>query len=182
MSRLLKHLFVDLPFLLLMLAALVVVAWAIFYFGIYLGLGNLQVRGHQEFAENGVAQIESARQMEQMYPNCRHTIVYTGRDSVSTWNAVAHFGGRYQLAMQVPVEIESSARGRMIGEPRFYLHEVREVSISSTGQVGASFSRSIDFGQAEWNAVVAAGGDYSVIGFDVIKNAPVPDFDRYAAP
>jgi hypothetical protein len=163
------------------LLLLVVIAWAVFYFGLYLGLGTLKNWGHQEFAANGVAQIEPARQMDQLFSDCRRYITYSGdRDqSVSTWNSVAYFWGRYELTMQVPVAIESSTKGHMIGEPKFYLNEVSSVEVSPTGQVGADFSRNFNFGLAEWETVFKAHGDFAAIGIEM-NTSPVKDFDAYA--
>ncbi len=166
------------------LAALCVVGaipilWAIFYFGIYIGYGNWKVRGHQEFARNGVSQIQPAAEMEELFDDCRHYIVYTGRGSVSTWNATAFFGGRYELTMQVPIDIRSKDSGSMIGEPKFYLHEVESVSISPSGQVGASFSEDFRFDATQWKKVYASGGNFESVGF-TIKTDPVSNFQKYA--
>jgi hypothetical protein len=156
------------------------VAWAVFYFGIYIGYGNWKVRGHQEFARNGISQIQPAAEMEELFGDCRHYIVYTGRESVSTWNATAFFGGRYELTMQVPVDIKSKNTGSMIGEPKFYLHEVEAVSVSPSGQVrGASFSGGINFDESQWKKVYDSGGDFGSIGF-TLKTTPVPNFQKYA--
>src|SRR6185295_19618749 len=74
---------------------------AVFYFGVYIGYGNYKVRGHQEFAANGVSQIKPAREMDQLYADCRHFITY-GPNDVALFNSVAYFGDRYELTMQVP--------------------------------------------------------------------------------
>jgi hypothetical protein len=159
--------------------AALLIAWVVLYFGVYIGFGNWTVRNHQEFARNGISQIRPAAEMEKLYADCRHYIVYTGPESVSTWNATAFFGGRYELTMQVPVEIKSKDAGAMIGKPKFYLHEVGEVSVSSSGQVGASFARVLQFDESEWEKVYRSNGDFSVIGFTVRKTA-VPNFQKYA--
>ena len=143
------------------------VLWAIFYFGIYIGYGNWKVRGHQDFARNGISQIQPAAEMGELFEDCRHYIVYTGRGSVSTWNTTAFFGGRYELTMQVPVDIKSKNSGSMIGDPKFYLHEVDSISISPSGQVGASFSEDFRFDEAQWKKVYESGGDFSSIGFTI---------------
>jgi hypothetical protein len=150
------------------------------FWAIYVGYGNYKTWGHQEFAANGVAQIEPAAQMDKLYDDCRHYITYSGRDTVSTWNAVAYFGGRYVLTMQVPVEIESRNTGKIVGEPRFYLLEVEKVSISASGQVSASFSRGHQFGSGEWQTVFRSHGDFATIGFQMRTSAPVVGFDSYA--
>ena len=154
------------------------IAWAVFYFGIYIGYGNWKVRGHQEFARNGVSQIQPAAEMDNLFDDCRHYIVYSGRGVVSTWNTTAYFGGRYELTMQVPVDIKSSSSGSVIADPRFYLNEVDSVSVSASGGVGASFSRGIELDAAQWKKVYESGGDFSEVGFTII-NTHVPDFQQY---
>ena len=144
------------------------------------GYGNYRVRGHQDFAKNGLGQIEPASQMSRLFTDCRHYVVYEGRDAVSTWNTDAYFGGRYKLTMQVPVKIESSTQGRTIGEPRFFLVEVSSVAISPSGQVTASYSDSRQFGLAEWNRVFAAGGDFGQIGYQTNTGPPIKGFDAYS--
>ena len=97
----------------LLVVGAIPVLWAIFFFGIYIGYGNWKVRGHQEFARNGTSHIRPAAEMEELFDDCRHYIVYTGGGSASTWNATAFFGGRYELTMQVPVDIRSGNSGSM---------------------------------------------------------------------
>lgn len=157
--------------------AAVPILWAVFYFGVYLGLGNYRVRGHQEFAAGGVSQIEPAREMDRLFADCRHFITY---GETPLFNSVAYFGDRYVLTMQVPVDIESASTGRMIGEPRFYLDEVAAVTVSPSGQTGATFSRNLNFDAEQWRQVFDSGGDFSTIGFHVDMTA-VPDFQKYAA-
>ena len=150
------------------------------YWTILVGYDSYKNRGHQEFAANGVAQIEPAAQMDLLYPDCRHYITYSGRAGVSTWNAVAFFGGRYELTMQVPVVIESKTTGKIAGEPHFHLLEVEKVSFSVSGSVGASFSKEFRFGIEEWRTVVRSKGDFGSIGFHVSTEPPVAGFDAYA--
>jgi hypothetical protein len=153
--------------------------WAVLFVGVYLGYGNHEVRGHQEFAANGVLQIKPAMEMDQTFADCRHFITY-GPNDVALFNSVAYFCNRYELTMQVPVNIQSKSSGTMIGKPLFYLSEVGLVSVSPSGQVCASFSRSLNFGAPQWQQVYDSAGDFSTIGFNV-NTTPVPDFHKYAA-
>jgi hypothetical protein len=180
--RLLKFVFIYFPLVVLGVAIVVVAAWAFFFFVIYLGFGNYQTRGHQEFARNGMSQIEPARQMDELFENCKHSITYTGPEGTSTWNATAYFGGRYSLNMKVPVEIESSTVGRTTGEPRFVLHEVRKITISPSGLVETSFEASgqLEFGHSDWRKIVAARGDFGAIGYRVKIGPPIANFEAYA--
>jgi hypothetical protein len=152
--------------------------WAFLYFGVYIGYGNYKVRGHQEFAARGVSQIEPAIQMDEIFADCRHYITY-GQNEVPLFNSEAYFGGRYQLTMQVPIEIKSASSGSVNGEPQFYLDEVDAVDISSSGQVGASFSRNLNFGLPEWQKVYKTRGNFSTIGFH-LNPVPVANFQKYA--
>lgn len=156
-------------------------AWVFLYFGLYLGLGNYRVRGHQEFAVNGVAQIEPASQMEEVFEDCRHYITYSGDHTSPIWNSVAFFGGRYQLTMQVPVQIRSAAEGRMAGQPQYLLLEVERVDHTPDGRVQTSFGQNIRFGPDEWRKVYEADGDFSAAGFKIGDRPPVTGFDDFAA-
>ena len=172
-----KHfeLLLWLPCILLGLPLLVVALWLLGMICLFAGQG-FATWGHQAFAANGVSQIEPARQMEESFEDCRHYITY---GDGPLFNSVAYFGGRYVLTMQAPVRIRSRYSGTMAGEPAFYLSEVREGSISSSGESGASFSRSIQFGMAEWEQVYRNKLDFAVIGFE-LNNSPVANFRRYA--
>ena len=156
---------------------LVPLAWAVFYFGIYLGYGNYKVKGHQDFAANSVALITPAHEMDQLYADCRHFITYTQADS-PVFNSVAYFGGRYELTMQVPVDIQSATSGSMIGSPIFYLHEISSVTVLPGGQVNTSYSRGLEFGPREWATVYSTNGNYSTIGFNVITT-PVANYAQH---
>ncbi len=154
------------------------VIWGVLYFGVYLGYRNYSVRGHQEFAANGVSQIKPANEMDQLYDDCRHFVTYA--NGVPHFTSVAYFGDRYTLTMEVAVDIHSSSSGTMTGKPQFYLNEVNKVTVYPSGQVGASFSRNLNFGKAKWQTVYEAGGDFSTIGFKVNKTS-VTDFQKYAS-
>ena len=132
---------------------------------------------HTDFAGNGFKQIQPAREMDKLYSDCRHFITY-GPNNVLLFNSVAYFGDRYELTMQVPVEIPSAGLGRAIGEPAFYLSEVSLVTVSPSGQVGANFAKSINFGSVKWKQVYDSSGDFSKIGFKLNPTA-VLNFKQY---
>lgn len=166
--------FAAIPLVAVLVSGLV---WIAFYFAVYLGLGNLTVRGDQEFAAKSVSQIKPASEMMQLYPDCRHFVTY-GPSDTPLFNSVAYFGGRYVLTMQVPISIQSSTSGSMSGTPLFVLNEVSVVSVPPE-QVGARFSRSFTFDAEQWQKVYAAHGDFRSVGFDVDTTA-VPNFQKYS--
>jgi hypothetical protein len=99
---------------------------------------------------------------------------------------------RYQLIMKVPVTFDASRRKvSTFGEPEFLLLEIWQVTVErrvgrgpdgnpvtvENLRPGRSGDRSLRFGAVEWKKVVAARGDFSVIGFAVLTNSPAPGFD-----
>jgi hypothetical protein len=156
-------------------------AWAIFYFGIYWGdYGFWKHRGHQEFRESGISQVQPAMEMNQLFEDCRHYLISAVEPADAAWNSTAFFGGRYELTMQVPVKIESSGTGSVTGKPTFVLKEVESVSVSPSSQVGASYSDTLRFSAAGWQKVFRSGGDFETIGY-IIDPTEVPKFDRLVA-
>lgn len=164
-----------LAYLVLAMILVIPVSWCVLYFG-YVGYENWKNWGHQDFARHGVSQIQPAAEMDELFDDCRHYVVYTGRSSVSTWNATAFFGERYVLTMQVPIEISSSTRGHTIGDPKFYLNEV---SVVTDGGYGARFSGDFKFGPSEWKRIYESNGDFETVGF-TLDPTPVPNFQSYS--
>jgi hypothetical protein len=148
------------------------------WFIVLFGYGNYKNWGHQQFAAQSQALIPPAREMGETFVDCRHYIVYgkyAGEDT-PLFNTTAYFGDRYELTMQVPVQIDSPTAGHMTGIPTFSLQEVGSISIDD-GQVSTSFSRSMEFGPAEWVKLYQAKGDLKAIGFTV-NPLPVPNFQK----
>jgi hypothetical protein len=55
------------------------------------------------------------------------------------------------------------------------------VDILSDGRASVSYGGpgQREFGAAEWKKVVEAKGDFSVIGIQLKRNSPVPNWDKY---
>jgi hypothetical protein len=88
----------------------------------------------------------------------------------------------YQV--NVIVDYKKNKIGKVDGIPEFLLLEVATVSKPTPGgAVGATFKTadkvSHIFGEEQWNKIVAAKGDFSVIGIHLITNSPIPGFDDY---
>jgi hypothetical protein len=132
--------------------------------------------------KSGFSQIPEAKEIEDLLGEADHFIGYSGSSVPKTWNTEVYFGGRYVLTMQVEVETtrDFSTITRVLGEPKFYFHEVREAFIEN-GQWGARFvsQNQREFGRKEWRQIVAAKGDFSVIGIKLDRNRPIRDFDQY---
>ena len=133
--------------------------------------------------KSGFQKIPEAKQIEDLLGEADHLISYSGPNVPQDWTTVVYFGGRYQLGMKVGVEVsyDFSAITKVKGEPKFYLFEVSRVVRGPNRQCGAFFDGNSErhFGCAEWRKIVAAKGDFSVIGIKLKRGPPVPDFDQY---
>ena len=97
-----------------------------------------------------------------------------------TWNTEVFFGGRYELTLQLDVEIDYRKRNvvKSVTPPTFYLREVERVQFSPSGQPMVFYSDDWSFDETRWKKLVASGGDWSQIGISLKSNA-VPGFDQY---
>jgi hypothetical protein len=91
---------------------------------------------------------------------------------------------RYEFNMRVPVQYsddDSSIVG--YGEPECHLMEVASVSPRDDGaggiEMGGTSGGDLQkhFGIKEWGALVESKGDFSVLGYEIKKGKPVPNFN-----
>lgn len=90
--------------------------------------------------------------------------------------------GRYEISMSVDVEIDHDTRQvRRYGEPSFMLLEVSEVEQLSDGRYSVSYNVSSErsFDKNEWQRLVESGGDFSLLGLDLIMDQPIEGFEGY---
>ena len=138
---------------------------------------------------DGIKIVPHVQEIKQMFPNAPIDHFITSPAAPGTpavWNSVAYIYGRYEFGYQINVKIDSKHDkiGSIEGIPTFYLWEVATVSKpTSDGAVQSTYKSSngnkSPFGEKPWNKVVAAKGDFSVIGIHLITNSPVAGFDDY---
>lgn len=124
-----------------------------------------------------------AAQIEQMFPAtdyCFDNFVFKGDegDFRKTIITTAYFGDRYQLTMRADVELDKDDKiiTTLRSEPTFLLQELESVTgVDESSFTGAksTWGREHRFNLESWNKVVAAKGDFSVIGIE-IDPTPVP--------
>jgi len=122
-----------------------------------------------------------AVEMEQLFGSADHFITHFGfpNKDTNTWHTCAYFGGRYEVSMDVQVKVDyANKRIVLAGEPRFQIIEKTYVELRDGGQVASGVGNQMEFGIDEWEKVVAAKGDFSVIGFP-LNPEPTPDFDVF---
>ena len=132
--------------------------------------------------KDGFDKIPQSKEIEELLGDADHFISYSGNRSVGQdWNTKVYFAGRYCLTMQVEVKVDRrfSRITKVTGQPKFYLVETIRVDLNRNGTVGALHGQGYQFGPEDWKKVVAAKGDFSVIGIHLKLNRPVPNFDKY---
>jgi len=137
---------------------------------------------YKQAVKSGFPKIPQAKQIEQLLGESDHFISYHGSRSLGQeWNTEVFFADRYELAMQVEVKVDYwfSEVLEVVGEPKFYLAEITSVDYDNGGVGANMLGIHSEFGPKEWAKVYQAKGDFSVIGIQLKKNAPVPRFEEY---
>jgi hypothetical protein len=151
---------------------------------------SLSMSNYKNTVRDGIKTVPQVQEIVQMFPNAPidNFITQYGFDKgvPVTWNTVAYIYGRYEFGYQVNVIVDykNNKISKVVGIPTFYLWEVATVSKpTADGAVESTYKSSngnkSPFGEKQWNKVVAAKGDFSVIGIHLITNSPVPGFDDY---
>ena len=123
-----------------------------------------------------IERMFSTSDKKQVFPSTDHffsTYEFNGKDSVlrKTFVTEAYFGGRYQLTMQADVELDRNDKviTKLRGQPTFVLRELESVE-TPQGFYHPDvprWRREDRFDLEAWNKVVAADGDFSVIGITI---------------
>jgi hypothetical protein len=142
---------------------------------------NTQLSDYKATVLSGIKVLPWAKEMETLFGEGDHFIThYNFSPGPKTWNTEIFFGGRYELTLQVDVEIDYKQRlvVRTVTSPRFYLREIDSIQIAPSGHVAGSYSNDWTFDEVRWKKLVASGGDWSQIGISIKSNA-VPGFDQH---
>ena len=139
--------------------------------------------------EQGIKTVPYVEEIRQVFSNAPmiHFIEQLGLKIGETkrepahWNTVVWFGGRYELTYQTLVMPDYRAHSvKQTQNPIFILCEI--TTTTNAGR-GAEFDPAGErrFGEVEWNRIIAAKGDFSVIGVHIKTNAPVAGIENYIA-
>ena len=149
------------------------------YLFLLLGLVYINSWPTQEsMVHSGYVQIPQAREIDELFGPALHSCSNYEEPDAAQWFTETYFGGRYELVMQVDVRIDrqSGEVAEVRGEPQFSLGEIYRIE----GR-GASYGNWHQFGAEEWEAVVEADGDFSVLGIQIDLENPVDGFEEYKA-
>ncbi len=139
-------------------------------------------RGYNQAVQSGRETVPYARDFNQFFPNSDNFIsYYTGQVGPPIWNSKAGLYGRYVLSLQFKIKFdETRTKITAYDDPEFYLREIREISKAENGntyiQYGLTHKR---FGKEEWKKIIESKGDLSPLGVPIIKDSPIPGFDKH---
>ena len=130
---------------------------------------------------DGRTSIPFVADFVRLLPNSTTGISYfTGTYGEPTYRCDGGVYGRYVVSMECPVHFTFfRARIKAFGQPTFYLKEVRSIRVLSDGRLDIEYGDTqLRFGIDKWNNIVANDGDIAALGIVVIKDKPLPSFDR----
>jgi hypothetical protein len=84
--------------------------------------------------------------------------------------------------MIVPIQVDrrTGKAVKVLDNPRFVLARVVAIKLDADGRVGeVRYGESSSFGRAEWENVVTAKGDFSVIGIHLVRGKSIANFGEY---
>lgn len=152
---------------LVIFALLVVLYWGVAIAGV--GAWPIQAAT----ISDGYKQIPEAKQIDDLFGPAWHSLSNYREPNAADWISEATLGDRYELTMVLPVKMErqTGKLAGIVGKPRIFLREVTSVQ----GR-GISYGQQFEISPDQWQQLVAADGDFSVIGIPVDLNNPVPGF------
>lgn len=137
--------------------------------------------GYDKTIANAIDLDDHVKSFNSLFPKTNNFIsYYTGEYGSSIWNSEVGLHDRYVLTMQFKIAINrDESKIKRTSEPDFHLVEVFDVSTFPNGTASIRYgSLQLEFGDKEWGKIVDSGGDFSVIGANLITDKPVSGFDR----
>ena len=122
--------------------------------------------------------VAFAREFDQLFSGS-HTSAGEGRFG---WDYDFEVGlyGRYVIEGRVPLTVDTNTMTVVTsGPPVIYVREIGRIIAPSDGGGSATFTTNqAQFSAAEWRKLVDSHGDFSVVGYSMVTNMPIPNFDR----
>jgi hypothetical protein len=136
---------------------------------------------YKQMVRSGLQTMPWPLEIEQVFGDADHFLTHWNFaiEDPLQWNTEVYFGGRFWLTMQVETEVDYWKRTvvRTVKPPKFYLFKVASVTPFPNGGVKGKVDKQWEFGEAEWQKLVAAKGDWAAIGISLGDTNPVPNFD-----
>ncbi len=137
---------------------------------------------YNQALDHALATVPAAHQFQELFPGALNGFTYyTGTAGHPGLYCETSLYDRYQLKLDMEVGFdESRARVKSYGEPTVYLTEYRSIKLEAGGgayiEHGPLYRR---LKAGEWQRLYEAHGDFSVLGVELVKDRPVPNFKEY---
>lgn len=146
---------------------------------------RFSMEDYVQTVRQGIQEVPHVQEIKQMFTNAPidHFITQYGfdREKPVLWNTEVFFGGKYIFTYQVYVSVnyEKNRIAKTVSRGKFRLVGVGKVHkpLSDDAGVESDIESDHAFGEEEWRKIVAAKGDFSVIGIPLNTNSPVPYFE-----
>jgi hypothetical protein len=124
-------------------------------------------------------EIPVIREFKEIFPDA--SVVsedYQKGDKNLTLLCIAYPFSRYQLTLEVKVDLNGAGKIEACRKPKFIVREITQV-IVSRGKVEPSYkaNASVDFEESEWKKIYESKGDLSIIIQNLIKDQPIKDVE-----
>jgi hypothetical protein len=125
------------------------------------------------------AKIPHLKDFLTLYPDSVVRYLSFARADFPSLSVTTTLHDRYEFNMRVPVTYSEDSKTVVgYGSPLCHLLEIESVDRRGDelgGTSGGDLQK--HFGEKEWKALLEAKGDFSTLGYELKKDAPVPDFD-----
>ncbi len=97
------------------------------------------------------------------------------------WTFQAEVGlyGRYVLDAELPILVDNRLVVVSASEPRLMIRMVKQIITHLNQLKQVSFANCLCFGHRQWLSLVEAHGDFSAIGYNMVTDAPLPEFAMF---
>ena len=143
--------------------------------GIVTGQRPMTPQREARLVREGLKTVSAVSDFTNVYPNAIHRVLWAGGDW--TWMSVAGLQQRYEIRMYFSMDLGPFAPVKPKGAVSVDILEVESFAMRGTLKVKSYSPNQRKLSDAEWTALRHAKGDIAAIGFPVITNAPVPNFE-----
>ena len=127
-----------------------------------------------------------AQDFEKLFPDSVHSIDHMKHQYPDgeyrrgdNWYGKAYLHNRYSIDMRFPFETNEDSTVKILDEPTFFFCELAEAGINEQGNPWFRHGESRCIDHSEWNKLVDAEGDFSVLGLTIIKDSPIENFELW---
>jgi hypothetical protein len=135
--------------------------------------------GYDQAIQSRIDRTLHPGEFNRMFPGSDNGIsYYTGLVGPSSWTSQIGLHDRYVFKMNHPIEMNSAKTAIVAtGEPTFYLYELTKIALKPNGTFGVTINQMRTFSAHDWRRLVAAKGDFGVLGIVLNTNNPVANFE-----